>query len=84
MLIRWLFISLNHVEFRNIIGNIFYSILSRTHPGKDISHSHDKSMSVIEPQFIIFVTATGKHTANVSEKHGTVYATEHISYHHGL
>ena len=44
-----------------------------------VFHSHEEALSVVEAKFVRGVAATGKKTADVSEEHGSIKSTEHLS-----
>ena len=52
--------------------------------GEDVLHSHDKALPVVQAEFVIRVTATGEHAADVCQEHGAVDAAEHVPDHHRL
>ena len=52
--------------------------------GEDVLHGHDKALPVVQAEFVIRVTATGEHAADVCQEHGAVDAAEHVPDHHRL
>jgi hypothetical protein len=51
---------------------------------EDVFHGHDESLSVVEAEFILRVTAAREHAADVRQKHGAVHPAEHVPDDHRL
>jgi hypothetical protein len=50
-----------------IIHNFIGSIKQKLYLIEDIFHGHEEANSVIETEFVVFITATGEYTAHISQ-----------------
>lgn len=55
-----------------------------THLSEDVFHGHDKPLSVVKAELVVWVTTAGVHTPHVGQEHGAVHPTEHVPDHHRL